>query len=109
MYPSSCVKTASQYANLCSSLTSAAPLCGAARTRRVVRDALEHGRPPLSVASTEGVIGKCPTASLAASIRIRARATLEVMVNFGMNAGGGLVIRRFTALKAADKVPLNCR
>ena len=109
MYPSSCVKTASQYANLCSSLTSAAPLCGAARTRRVVRDALEHGWPPLSVASTEGVIGKCPTASLAASIRIRARATLDVMVNVGIDARGVGSYGGFTALKAADNLPPKCR
>lgn len=47
-----------------------------------------------SVASTEAVIGRCPTACFAASIRIRARATLEVMVKFGVNLVAGGVMRQ---------------
>jgi hypothetical protein len=53
------------------------------------------------LARTDAVMGRWMTASLAASIRIRAPAILGVMMNSGVNPG-------ITALSRQSSLPLIC-
>ena len=53
-------------------------------------------------ASTDAVIGKCRTASFAASMRIKLLAILDVIANFGSN---GII----TAVSRKFPMPLLCR